>query len=187
MGIESNSAAVQSKLIDSTLYLASLASDTKVTDPLLDTLRTITASRNEETLTPSDKQELMGMQARLKNYLVNEDPVRRFDTAVLEQKVYEHTLGQDHFAGLRKAMAIIVSLALVLWVILTALGNRISWISESHLPELSAIAITFAGAALLHLRAIKTFEPAIKRAYVYFCVPITMLAAFYLHFGYIDL
>lgn len=72
------------------VYLASLVSDINRIDPWLDRLRGITSLHDPATpLSPEDEQTLLNLQAQLREYLINGDPLRRFEPEVLDQKIYE--------------------------------------------------------------------------------------------------
>jgi hypothetical protein len=74
-------------------YLASLVSNVHDVDPMLDTLRAITAQRmpdQELQLSPEERTRLQQLEAQLSDYLVNKDPVRAFTPESLQAKLTEH-------------------------------------------------------------------------------------------------
>lgn len=168
------------QLIGSINYLASLASDVRAIDPYLDTLRNITSTRPAENFTADDEQQLQRLRAQLEQYLVNQDPLRRFDPEVLEQKVYEHTAGLNHYAGLRKLLAAILgsSLAVTVAMLIVIFGGIApSLQSQPQLPITVGLAVLYVGAVILFLQAVKGLNPQLKRAYGYICAGIIIIAA----------
>src|SRR5688572_10197956 len=88
------------KLIDRIMYLSSLASSKDV-EPLLDTLRKVTAGWKEgETMNPADQATLKDLEARIKKYLVTQDPLHDSTLDSLEQRVKEKD-GSTKKRGLR--------------------------------------------------------------------------------------
>lgn len=77
-------------LIDSIVYLASLASKPREIDPVLDRCRAITAARkSNEPLTPQQKTTLQEVQEEIKKYLVTKERVRTFQAHQLEDLLQE--------------------------------------------------------------------------------------------------
>src|SRR5688572_13387805 len=77
------------KQINRILYLASLASSRDV-EPLLDTMRKVTASWKEgETMNLADQTTLKELESRIKQYLVTRDPLHDSTLDSLEQRVKE--------------------------------------------------------------------------------------------------
>ncbi|HEX6258090.1 MAG TPA: hypothetical protein VFZ48_01265 [Candidatus Saccharimonadales bacterium] len=72
------------------LYVASLASRPADIDVTLDTVRLITSRREaSDPLPPSDKQALTGVYRKIEEYLVHNDPLRKFSQADLHKNIME--------------------------------------------------------------------------------------------------
>lgn len=77
------------KLISRIMYLSSLASSKDV-EPLLDTLRKVTAGWKEgEAMNPADQATLKDLESQIKMYLVTRDPLHDSTLDSLEQRVKE--------------------------------------------------------------------------------------------------
>lgn len=78
------------KLIDGIIRLASLASVRERIDPMLDTLRAITAKLGpNQPLNDTDRQQLVALHKQIKNYLSHDDPVRSFSEEKLDSLLEE--------------------------------------------------------------------------------------------------
>src|SRR6187402_677156 len=82
------------QLINEVLYLASLASSPQAIDPLLDTLRVITA-KLAQSGEPNVQQQtdLRTLKQKLEHYLVAQEPVRVFTPESLQLQVDQHMSG----------------------------------------------------------------------------------------------
>lgn len=83
--------------IDIVIYLASMASDPRAIDPILDTVRNVTSRlRPNETLAPTDLQQLARAYNQLEAYLTKDEPLRSYDKAGLDGKILQKfQLGSD--------------------------------------------------------------------------------------------
>lgn len=82
-------AAVSS--VDIVTFTATLVSDSRQIDPLLDKVRMITATRREgQNLSDEDQTALLGVYLKLEDYLVTTENIREFDRASLRDKVEAH-------------------------------------------------------------------------------------------------
>ncbi|HEX7963986.1 MAG TPA: hypothetical protein VF466_05370 [Candidatus Saccharimonadales bacterium] len=76
--------------IDIVIYLASMASDPRAIDPILDTVRNVTSRlRPNETPAPADLQQLARAYNQLEAYLVKDEPLRSYDKAGLDGKILQ--------------------------------------------------------------------------------------------------
>lgn len=74
--------------VDAVTYLAALASSPKAIDPLLDSLREITATMQpNQPLSEADLLTLAHVYQQLEQYLLSEDPLRSFNKPTLEAKI----------------------------------------------------------------------------------------------------
>jgi hypothetical protein len=78
------------QLVDTIVYLASLASKLDTIDTMLDELRAITSRWNADmALNDQDRESLHNLQRQLKDYLIHDDPLREFTEETLEQRLQE--------------------------------------------------------------------------------------------------
>ncbi len=84
-------------IIDVVLYTASLASNASEIDSTLDTLRVVTSRlAPDEQLTASDEAKLVKVYRDLEDYLVNREPLRKFDTATVRSNIaHQFNLSQS--------------------------------------------------------------------------------------------
>jgi hypothetical protein len=77
-------------LLDSVIFLGSLASNPADIDPILDRVRIITAAHDTaKPLADAETTELRAVYGELEDYLVNRERLRNFDREQLEQLVEE--------------------------------------------------------------------------------------------------
>lgn len=81
-------------LVEVVTYLASLASNPREIDPILDTLRIVTA-RMKGAPSDEDARELRKVWQQLEDYLVTQEKVRAFTREDLQQRI-QHRF---HFGG----------------------------------------------------------------------------------------
>jgi hypothetical protein len=95
------------QLVDRIIYLASLASAQEAIDSIIEPLREVTARRQPDTpLSGEDRQQLQDVEARLKKYLVSQDPLRSFDDQSLEDYIVVVSCGGH---GLYSALWLVYS------------------------------------------------------------------------------
>ena len=83
--------AANSSAADAITYLASLASHPKDVDPMLDTLRQVSAHQPKSgLLSDQDQLALAGVYQKLLRYLVEQEPLRAFTRDELVAKVRNH-------------------------------------------------------------------------------------------------
>lgn len=110
------------QLVSSITYLASLASESQKIDPKLDILRGVTAQWDGQSqLDTESRLSLQHLNDDLKQYLINEDPIRSFTAESLElrmsERLYEKAAERHYFIPLTIGVIIfsaIVSLLLPL-------------------------------------------------------------------------
>ncbi len=74
--------------IDVVTYVASLASNPKAIDSLLEAVREITARMQPgQPLSPADQARLGQVCLGIEKYLVEQEPLRTFDQATLQEKI----------------------------------------------------------------------------------------------------
>lgn len=95
-----------SRTIERVTYLASLVSDIRAVNPMLETLRFITAQHAQEpqpTLSTEEQAQLRRLEVQLSEYLLTKDPVRAFSRESLAAAVNQHFASTDPRAQANKA------------------------------------------------------------------------------------
>lgn len=75
-------------VFDIVTHAATLASNPRDIDPILDNMRTITASLKPNVqLTPAEQRELFNIYLSIEKYLIDSDPIRVFSKDELRKKM----------------------------------------------------------------------------------------------------
>lgn len=166
--------------IDRILLLAKLGSDPRSIDPMLDDLRRITAGWNRvEPLSESRLITLRQLEANLKNYLINSDPLRRFTSETLEARLQNQ---RGDAPGESKRDLAIVSCASLLAAVAALLLNK------SVLLTIPFFLVTLhIGIAWLYLSALVNFKKEFRQAFIYICIGIVLLSVAFSHYIAIEL
>jgi hypothetical protein len=110
-------------IIDRIVYLASLVSEPRSVDPLLDKLRYITAGGAQ--LSPQDVQTLGSIQTELEEYLIHKERLRSFTSESLHTNLERHFAAEDPVRDVKRAalwqIAITVVVAAAVTSVLAAL------------------------------------------------------------------
>lgn len=94
-GQKGSSGAVRA--MDAVTYVASLASDPRQIDSLLDPMRKITSElKPGETLSPADQRQLAAVYKDLENHLLHNESLRVFDKQELQDRINRRF--PDHLA-----------------------------------------------------------------------------------------
>lgn len=161
-------------LVEVVTYLASLASNPREIDPILDTLRIVTA-RMKGAPSDEDARELRKVWQQLEDYLVTQEKVRAFTREDLQQRI-QHRF---HFGGylVKRAKKLLLGLLLatplcVLAIFIPQPAGLPADIAE-HFSLLIAICLTitwlYVIAALLFALGLGSFQRNVKRAYAAIC------------------
>jgi hypothetical protein len=172
-------------LVDSVTYLASLASDPKAIDPALDKLRMITARWSGDTaLNAQDKQTLQGLIATLKDNLMHHDLLRSFSEDSLEAQLRDKLRAPvkaaskwGGFAGIVAACALLSAASILIPSSLPVASRGILAISVFQ------VFLTLAG-SWFYLSSLRSFKPALRRAFIWLCLGAVALATQFVHFAY---
>ncbi len=158
--------------IDRIVYLASLTSKFDEVDPMMDDLRSITASWDgQSALESSQARRLNELEARLKQYLITSDPVRTFTTESLSQQLADH-------GGKGKTNTALRSAVIILLTSLVAAGSGyLPFIPLSlHNRQYFAIPMLFVamsiGISWLYLTALKNFKDEVRKAFKIFSIGV---------------
>lgn len=155
------------------LYLASLASDARGVDPLLDPLRAIT-SRADTAHTPADIAALQGVQRRLEQYLIREDPIRVFTKEELQQRIREQAL-TGRFAKLRGRLWTVIAAAFVMYGVAFALPGHANSSVRGQTGGFLALLVLSGGAAWFFIAAYKNIKSEVRAAYTLLCISSILL------------
>ncbi len=83
-----NAVAGSTSAIDVVAYAASLASNPKTIDPILDTFREVTSHvKPNQALSAADQTALATVYLQLEQYLTTKEPIRAFTAAEIRQRV----------------------------------------------------------------------------------------------------
>jgi hypothetical protein len=158
-------------LLDEVIYLASLASDRHMIDPIMNTVRVITAGlQTGAPLASQDRTKLLQVRAQLTDYLLHHDALRSFTEEKLNRQVAK-ALGvtSQQSESLRNVIKIIaISLATYPVGALVLYGMHVP--SPFLLAIICVVTTMYAGFVWLYWSALSTFTPQLKAAYRWICV-----------------
>ena len=172
--------------IDRITYLSSLVSKFEDVDPMMDVLRSITASWDGSTpLDAVDSRKLQALEQSLKDYLVHKDPLRAFTAESLEQQLSSKKSARRTNTATRS-----------LFVILAAsfAAAALAYLPILPLPAnerpLLAIPLFFValhiGISWLYLTALKNFNQDTRKAFVLVVVGVVLFAVAFSHYAAIQ-
>src|SRR5687767_11666346 len=119
------------QLVDTTIYLASLASERRTIDPFLDTLRNITIHWKPDTpLSQNDRQAILDTQNKIKNYLLNQDPVRALSQESLEKKLQAQSVSRKPLLRRWPVLRLVVVWALAIILFMTVFSLPLDMSAE---------------------------------------------------------
>lgn len=166
------------KLVDRIVYLASLASKREDVDPMLDTLRIITADVNDGPMAEADRKALEDLEVKLKTYLINSDPLRTFTRESLERRLSDQAASKSAPSGKNRLHLVVVLggslLAAVLTLVLLPASVDIS--NRLLIAVQPSYVILCMGTIWFYLTALKNFRPELKRAFVFMCLSVVFMA-----------
>jgi hypothetical protein len=170
------------ELIDTIIYLTSLASETKAIDSDLDTLRTITAQSDIQVgLSAEDRRALQRVISKIKDYLVHRDPLRDFTEASLEQRLNataQSSLPRRKSLGYSAAVLIAAICSLPVIVI----PSSFSFWDRLFIAAPIFILATALLNCWFYLSSLQNFKPQLRRVFIYFCVGSIVLGVQFVHF-----
>ncbi len=163
-------------------YLASLVSNINDVDPMLDTLREITASRkpNEPLqLSGEERARLQQLESQLSEYLISKDPVRAFTPESLQAKLAQHfkqTEPRQH--ANRSALGQVFA---ILGLAFVGYGLGLAFI-PAEMKDRYALAapalmlIIGVGIAWMFWRARSALVPSMQKSFALFSIAVTVSA-----------
>jgi len=171
-------AAASRRQIDAIVYMASLASEPRAIDPILDKLRTVTATMPPDgVLTPGQQQSLASAQERLVTYLTEVEPVREFTKQSLYDRVEARFAGGLSLTSLRWMLFLTVFIALGIGAVLFVLPLNLPDRARFQMVGSTVFGILPAGAAIFFYSALRTFKPEMRRAYQLICLGMIVFGA----------
>lgn len=156
------------QIIDTIIYLATLASERSVLDPLLNVLRIVTAKLTPDTpMSEEDRKKLFEVQAQLEDYLVNRDPLRKLSREDLDEQIRARLVSES--AGkqrsLRRSLGLSWAIAAAAALLVLALPLPLPlMIHLSILPVVFIIGL-HAGSAWFYATSLRFFNEQLRRAY----------------------
>lgn len=165
-------AQLEDNLVKKVSYTASLITNVKAIDPLLDTLRRITSRTKSSTqLDKEDEQALVELQSKLETHLLKHEKVRFFTRESLQLQIQQYLQGEDRYASSRRLLLILigVSTAITLLTLFVPLdGTR----QHAVLASTTAFSLIQLSAAWLFLSALKSFQSKIRQAFLLICIGV---------------
>jgi hypothetical protein len=161
--------------LDTVMYMASLVSERRAIDPIMDKVRDITSQlKPGHAPSAADDKELQKVRAELAVYLTEQDPIRLFSIEELETRVKARV--QD--AGKRRLRT-----ALFASWSFTFLAFFVPFLFLYNQPPMSRMLLSFpfffvaihVSIIWFYWSALKDFRPALRRAYVFICLGIFII------------
>ncbi len=174
------------QLVDRILYLGSLASRRQDIDPLMDTLRVVTASWNPvQPLSASQDRQLKELEKKLKDYLVTLDPLRSFTYETLEKRLMEQAQGHIQFWKDSYWGTVIISVIVgcISFVLPLSLGLK----DRALLSTFLGFVILHVGIARFYITALKNFKNQFRKVYVYLSAAAIVLSIAFAQYLIIEL
>jgi ABC-type multidrug transport system fused ATPase/permease subunit len=168
-------------LINRITYLASLSSQAKVIDPMLDTLRSVTARRDDsKRLGDEDHTQLIKLEGELKNFLIKKDPLRSFTAEDLEDRIRLRETKKSRLNTYPMA------------ILLSAIAAGLMYLLPSSILSLDHKNLTAACTFMLvsqlitvwfYLSNLKNFKKEFRQAFVYLSVGVVPLGVLFGQLG----
>jgi hypothetical protein len=177
----------QRKRVDRILYLASLASRRDDIDPMMDTLREVTAHwQVGQPLAPQDDAALSQLEVSLKNYLVHQDPLRAFDAESLQQRLAAQEQPTVKRRTSPRSILAIIGMSLVAGGLVFALP-----MFELKTKAMLSVPLFFLalhiGIAWFYLTSLNNFNANIRRVFSYLSASVIILSLAFSHYVLINL
>lgn len=154
------------QLIDRIIYLASLASNRREIDPLMNNLRTVTANRQSgEPLTAQAKTTLTILEGQLQDYLIGRDPLRSFTKETLNQRLLAQQTGQDTRPAARRTFWAFIATAVGVGTI-AMLPFYATFTTRLIIAVPLFYTVLTIGAVWFYLTSLQNFRPELRRAFL---------------------
>jgi len=164
-----------SSLIERITYTASLATNPKAIDSILDSFRDVTVRIDPaKPLSSSDHAKLVKVQHELEKYLVQKETLRSFTAESLRLQIEQHLQG-----NVGKKSQARLSIVIVLAIVLALVAALVPHLDNPEQRGLTGGATVFSlltvGAAWLFLTALPAFQSSLRRAFVIICIAVALL------------
>ncbi len=173
------------EIIDQIIYLASLASNRREIEPMMDSLRSVTATREaNQPLTDQERDKLAKLRANLVDYLIKSDPLRSFTVDTLNQRVQSRYSTQKSGMSRNTRAFFGIVLAAVgagLLAMLPVYGSSIAYRAVVAVPLFYTVLC--AGTAWFYLSSLSNFRPELRQAFVLLCAGVALLGLNFSTYG----
>lgn len=163
------------QLINSIVYLASLASDPHAIDDRLDALRQVTARGSNDALSAPERAKLIELQTYLEHYLITSDPLRQFTQESVDRRLKLALGGGHSFVAFRLPLliiwAVVVLMCLLPWV-LPLPGNGVIRPVLSVTGGITALNV---GAVILLWMSRRNFRLQLRAVYMPICLGFVII------------
>lgn len=170
------------QLLEKVVYTASLASDFKAIDNLMDTVRGVTAvAGSAENFSSEQRQTLLSVQQELERHLVQDERLRFFTAESLQVQIEQHLAGSR--SARRGLIPVFVTLGVAaVSVVLIASFSRSGQNIQQSLMFGGAVTafILNVGAAWLFLSALPAFKSTLRSAFKILCAGLVLLSVGFL-------
>lgn len=172
-------------LINRITYLASLASESKVIDPMLDSLRQVTARWNRSgPLEKADHTILVGLEDQLKEFLIKKDPLRSFTAEDLEDRIRLRETSEPKFNSYVIALLVSFGIAGLAYLIPS------SDLTLEHKNLIAACTQMLTSQLItmwLYLSNLNNFKKEFRQAFVYLSIGILPLGVLFGQIGLVQI
>jgi len=173
------------RLIASIVYLSSLASESKTVDPMLDTLRSVTARWDlKAPLSENDRTSLQKLIMDLKYYLVHRDPLRSFTIEELDERLTEELEGNNE--KLSSFVSVWIS-CMAVAVAIFILPFPLSDVNRMYISITVLLTVLTGVTVWLYLSSLRQFNDQLRRVFVFICIGAGLLVVTCLHYTLIGI
>ncbi len=156
-------------LLDVILYLASLVSDPKVIDPLLDEVREITARMQPGVpLDLPTRQKLEHVRQEITDHLLHHDMLRTFKPDELQQKLIERFGGEGKTPKAKQTLrqVILIFVAMAGYALISLpVGAALPQAQRTLVTPFFSMTALFLGIGWLFWSGLRDFNPKVRKAY----------------------
>lgn len=182
---QSRTPADDRKLVDGIIYLSSLVSESKAIDPMLDSLRNVTADWDSKIpLEHSKRLALQKLTIDLKQYLIHRDPLRSFTSDMLDSRLATNLTGTTKKIP---PFTIFVGGALIIAAIVLALPLPLQIVNRLYLAVTVLLLTLIVITIRLYLSSLHNFNQALRGVFSYLCIGSSLLGVTCLHYTLIGL
>jgi hypothetical protein len=177
-------------LVERIAYLGTLASDRSKIDPMMETLRIVTARWNSaQPLGDQERLALDALEKRLKDYLVNRDPLRSFTPQMLDSRLVGHSSAHDLISD-RNSRNFLTAILLATVAAITTFALSlfaVQIVSSALLSIPIFFVVLHVGIAWFYLSALKGFRSEFRLAFIYICVGVVLFSLGFSQYAVITL